>query len=151
MRANHYFRAAVLLCAACLAEITGAVRTHAEDIKSIHPTGYVTDLAGVIGAEKIVSLEALCKELEQKTGAQMAIVTVRSLNGQSAEFYAVDLLRQLGIGSKKDNRGVLLLVGPNVSYRGRLRPGTGDQRCARGRYGARDGTVSTTRRLRRRD
>jgi uncharacterized protein len=113
MRANHYFRAAVLLCAACLAEITGAVRTHAEDIKSIHPTGYVTDLAGVIGAEKIVSLEVLCKELEQKTGAQMAIVTVRSLNGQSVEFYAVDLLRQLGIGSKKDNRGVLLLVAPN--------------------------------------
>lgn len=102
-----------MLCAACLAAITGAVRTHAEDIKSIHPTGYVTDLAGVIGGAKKASLEALCTELEQKTGAQMVIVTVHSLDGQSVEYYAVDLFRQLGIGSKKDNRGVLLLVAPN--------------------------------------
>lgn len=109
MRATHLFRTAVLLCAALL----GAVLARAEDVKSIHPTGYVTDLAGVIGAEKKASLEALCTELEQKTGAQMAIVTVRSLDGKSVEYYAVDLLRQLGIGSKKDNRGVLLLVAPD--------------------------------------
>src|SRR5579859_80891 len=113
MCATHFFRAAALLCAACLAAITGAVRTHAEDIKSIHPTGYVTDLAGVVGASKKASLEALCTELEQKTGAQMEIVTVRSLDGQIVENYAVDLFRQLGIGSKKDNRGVLLLMAPS--------------------------------------
>lgn len=109
MRATHFFRTAVLLCAAFF----GAVLARAEDIKSIHPTGYVTDLAGVIGAEKKASLEALCTELEQKTGAQLAIVTVRSLDGQSVEDYSVDLLRQLGVGSKKDNRGVLLLLAPN--------------------------------------
>ncbi|HEY6946501.1 MAG TPA: TPM domain-containing protein [Candidatus Acidoferrum sp.] len=113
MRATHFLRAAVLLCAACLAAAAGAVFAHAEDIKSIHPTGYVTDLAGVIGATKKANLEALCTELEQKTGAQMAIVTVRSLEGESVEYYAVDLFKQLGIGSKKDNRGVLLLVAPN--------------------------------------
>src|SRR5213082_2125308 len=109
MRAILFFRAAALLCAAFF----GAVFARAEDIKSIHLTGYVTDLAGVIGTEKKASLEALCTELEQKTGAQVAIVTVRSLDGQSVEYYAVDLFRQLGIGSKKDNRGVLLLVAPN--------------------------------------
>jgi uncharacterized protein len=73
----------------------------------------VTDLAGVIRADKTAELEALGTELEQKTGAQLAIVTVRSLEGQSVEYYAVDLFRQLGIGAKKDNRGVLLLVAPN--------------------------------------
>ena len=109
MRATHFFRTAVLLCAA----LFGAVFARADDIKSIHPTGYVTDLAGVTGADKTAKLEALCTELEQKTGAQMAIVTVRSLDGQSVEYYAVDLFRQLGIGSKKNNRGVLLLVAPN--------------------------------------
>ena len=98
-----------MLCAALFV----AVFARAEDIKSIHPTGYVTDLAGVIGASKTANLEALCTELEQKTGAQLAIVTVRSLDGQSVEYYTVDLFRQLGIGSKKDNRGVLLLVAPN--------------------------------------
>ncbi len=85
----------------------------AEDIKKIHPTGYVSDLAGVISPEAKARLEALCAELEQKTGAQMAIVTVQSLEGESVENYAVGLFKQLGVGSKKDNRGVLLLVAPN--------------------------------------
>lgn len=109
MRADYRFRVAVVLCAAFL----GALSAPAEDIKSVHPTGYVTDLAGVIGADKKARLEALCTELEQKTGAQLAIVTVGSLDGQSVEDYGVDLFKQLGIGSKKDNRGVLLLVAPN--------------------------------------
>src|SRR5690348_11262157 len=117
MRPAHSFRSATLLCAAFLSALLGTFLSvspaRAEDIKSIHPTGYVTDLAGVIGAEKTARLEALCTELEQKTGAQLAIVTVRSLEEQSVEYYAVDLFRQLGIGSKKDNRGVLLLVAPN--------------------------------------
>jgi len=43
----------------------------------------------------------------------MAIVTVQSLDGESVENYAVDLYKQLGVGSKKDNRGVLLLVAPH--------------------------------------
>ncbi len=109
MRSAYFSRVAVLLCAAFL----GAVVARTEDIKSIHPTGYVTDLAGIISAEKKASLEGLCTELEQKTGAQMAIVTVRSLEGESVETYAVDLFKQLGVGSKKDNRGVLLLLAPN--------------------------------------
>src|SRR5690242_19646773 len=109
MRPAYFFRTAVLLCAA----FSGAHCAQADDIKSIRPTGYVTDLAGVISPGKRASLEALCGELEQKTGAQMAIVTVRSLDGESVEYYAVDLFKQLGIGSKKDSRGVLLLVAPN--------------------------------------
>ena len=117
MRAAYLFRTAVLLCAASLSTASGAFSNaslaNAEDIKSIHPTGYVTDLAGVIGEQKKARLEALCTELEQKTGAQMAIVTVSTLDGKSVEYYAVDLFKQLGIGSKKDNRGVLLLVAPN--------------------------------------
>jgi uncharacterized protein len=84
----------------------------AEDIKKIHPTGYVSDLAGVIGPQARAQLEALCAEVEQKTGAQMAIVTVQSLQGESVENYGVDLFKQLGVG-KKDNRGVLLLIAPN--------------------------------------
>src|SRR5262249_47183161 len=102
MRPAHFFRLAFLLCAASF----GALGVRSEDIKSIHPTSYVTDLAGVIGANKKASLEALCTELEQKTGAQLAVVTVRSLDGESVDSYAVDLFKQLGIGAKKDNRGV---------------------------------------------
>src|SRR6266481_6526499 len=85
----------------------------ADDIKKIHPAGYVSDLAGVIRPEAKERLEALCAEVEQKTGAQMAIVTVTSLESETVDNYAVDLFKQLGVGGKKDNRGVLLLVAPN--------------------------------------
>jgi uncharacterized protein len=85
----------------------------AEDLSKIHPTGYVTDLAGTLNASSTANLEALCTELEQKTGAQMAIVTVHSLEGKSVEDYAVDLYKTLGVGAKKDDRGVLLLVSPD--------------------------------------
>jgi uncharacterized protein len=109
MRKTHTIRTALVPCLL----LFSASFCAAEDIKKIHPTGYVSDLAGVISPDAKTRLEALCTEVEQKTGAQMAIVTVRSLEGESVENYAVDLFKQLGAGSKKDNRGVLLLVAPN--------------------------------------
>ncbi|MGA2369846.1 MAG: TPM domain-containing protein [Candidatus Korobacteraceae bacterium] len=84
----------------------------ADKIADIRPQGYVTDLAQVIDSATKAKLETLCAEVEQKTGAQIAIVSVNSLDGQSREDYAADLYKHLGIGSKKDNRGVLLLVAP---------------------------------------
>jgi uncharacterized protein len=89
-----------------------ALAANAEKIQDIHPTSYVTDLAHIIAPDSKDRLEALCLELEQKTGAQMAIVTVRSLDGQDVDQYGNDLFKQLGVGNKKDNRGVLLLVAP---------------------------------------
>jgi uncharacterized protein len=108
MRTNFFSRTILLLCLLLFSASCSA----AEDLKKIRPSGYVTDLAGVISPEARTRLEALCTEVEQKTGAQMAIVTVQSLEGESVENYAVDLYKQLGVGSKKENRGVLLLVAP---------------------------------------
>lgn len=100
---------------AMLLALLGAVYfTRAEDIKSIHPTGYVTDLAGVIAPDTKTQLEALCTEVEQKTGAQMAIVTVHSIENESIEDYAADLYKALGVGDKQNSRGVLLLVAPDL-------------------------------------
>jgi uncharacterized protein len=95
----------VLLCAVGFAR--------GEDVNKIQPTGYVIDLAGVIKPDTKAQLEAMCLELEQKTGAQLAIVTVKSLDGNSIEQYASDLYKHLGIGAKKDDRGILLLIAPN--------------------------------------
>src|SRR6266403_2990831 len=84
-----------------------------DEINKISPTGYVSDLAGVIPQATKQRLETLCTELEQKTGAQMAIVTVKSLDDRPVEDYAVDLFKHLGVGSKKESSGVLLLLAPN--------------------------------------
>ena len=101
--------------ASCLIGLVLAVSaiTRADDFKNFKPTGYVTDLAGIINAQTKTQLEALCTELQQKTGAQMAIVTVKSLDGNEIDPYAADLYKQLGVGPKKDDNGVLLLVAPN--------------------------------------
>jgi uncharacterized protein len=93
--------------------LLAAVPAPAENPKDIHPSGYVTDLASVIAPETKVRLEALGREVEEKTGAQIAVVTVHSLESESVENFAVDLYKQLGVGSKGDNRGALLLVAPD--------------------------------------
>jgi uncharacterized protein len=97
----------------CLLLLLAALPVIGENPKDIHPSGYVTDLAGVISSDTTARLEALCREVEDKTGAQIAVVTVHSLQDESVENYAVDLYKQLGVGSKRDNRGVLLLVAPD--------------------------------------
>lgn len=99
----------------CIAGLVLAVSgvTRAEDIKQIQPAGYVIDLAGILKPDTRKQLEALCTELEQKTGAQLAIVTVKSLDGNEIQPYANDLFQHLGIGKKKQDNGVMLLVAPN--------------------------------------
>src|SRR5258705_6921686 len=102
----------LLLCVFVLV-VFAANTVSADDISKISSTGYVTDLAGVVPQGTKQRLETLGTELEQKTGAQMAIVTVKSLDGRPIEDYGVDLFKHLGVGSKKESSGVLLLLAPN--------------------------------------
>src|SRR5215831_19271834 len=74
------------------------------------PTGYVNDFASVIDASTKDQLGALCSELDRKTNAQIAVVTVRTLAGSSIEDYALRLFNEWGIGHKEDNRGLLILL-----------------------------------------
>ncbi len=103
IRVKFALVATLLACCCC---------AWAEKITDVRPQGYVTDLAKVIAPATKAKLETLCAEVEQKTGAQIAVVTVNSLDGRTREDYAADLYKQLGVGSKKDNRGVLLLLAP---------------------------------------
>ena len=76
-------------------------------------TGRVVDQAGLIGAQRRTALEAKLAEHEAKTGEQVVVVTVRSLEGQSIEEYGVGLGRHWGIGTKGEDNGALLIVAPN--------------------------------------
>ena len=97
----------------CLIAFIAAVPAFADDISKISPTSYVTDLAGVIPAATKQRLETLSTELQQKTGAQLAVITIRSLDDRPVEDFAVELFHRLGIGQKGQNNGVLLLLAPN--------------------------------------
>ncbi len=84
----------------------------AQKVSDVSAVNYVTDLAGVIDGGTQAKINAMAGDVERKTGAQIAVVTVKSLDGKSVEDYAVDLYKKLGIGHK-DDRGVLLLVAPS--------------------------------------
>ncbi len=74
----------------------------AEQIKNLKPQGYVNDFAGVLSAQAKEKLTALCAEVDQKTKAQIAVVTVSSLEGQSAEQFSFDLATAVGSGAEAD-------------------------------------------------
>src|SRR5262245_61555844 len=76
------------------------------------PTRWVDDFANVLSAAERQSLEALVRDVKQKTTVQFAIVTVKSLDGKLIEDYAHELFEKWGIGKAELNNGVLLLVAP---------------------------------------
>jgi uncharacterized protein len=73
------------------------------------PSGYINDFAGVLSPEMKAQLEALATEVKQKTGAEVAVAIVKSLEGQTVESYANQLAAQWGVGDEKD-RGALLFL-----------------------------------------
>jgi uncharacterized protein len=76
-------------------------------------TGRVVDQANIIPAETRSALEAKSEELESKSGIQLVVATVKSLEGDDIEPYANQLFRAWKLGEAKNNNGVLLLVAPN--------------------------------------
>ena len=78
------------------------------DITKLKPTGYVNDFAHAIDAASAQRLETYCGILERTTGAQMAIVTVDTLDGEDVADVANKLYHQWGIGKKPADEGVLI-------------------------------------------
>lgn len=72
--------------------------------------GWVADYAGVINDNDKMQLNAVLTELEQKTSAEVAVVTVKSIGNDSVENYAVTLFKSWGIGKKDKNNGILFLT-----------------------------------------
>jgi uncharacterized protein len=85
----------------------------AQKLKDLKPQGYVDDFANVLSADAKQKLTALCAEVDSKTGAQIAVVTVSSLEGQEIEDYSIALATQWGIGPKDKSRGVMILFAPS--------------------------------------
>src|SRR6201987_3478038 len=100
------FRAAVCLTLLLLVSSVA----HAEKPEQLKPQGYVSDFAGVLSPGGKAQITALCGEVEQKTHAQIAVVTVKTLDGQPIEDFANTLFEKWGIGPKKSGHGVLILI-----------------------------------------
>lgn len=76
-------------------------------------TGRITDQVGLLTAADKAEIESQLASLEQTSTDQLAVVTVKSLEGYSIEDYGVGLARKWGIGQKGKDNGILLIVAPN--------------------------------------
>src|SRR6202521_6205271 len=76
-------------------------------------SGRIVDQANIIPAETRSAIEQKLSDLEAKSGIQLVVATVASLEGQEIEPYANELFRSWKLGEKTKNNGVLLLVAPN--------------------------------------
>lgn len=70
---------------------------------------YVNDYANVLDYETKRKIYTIGNELENKTTAQVVVVTIDSLDGQDPLLYSVELFRKWGIGQKDKNNGILIL------------------------------------------
>jgi uncharacterized protein len=98
----------VLGCAAVLALLVSPAL--AADFGALKPQGYVSDFAGVVDAGARTALNRYCATVERSTGAQIALVTLATLEGEPIEDVASLLFRRWGVGAKGKNEGVLLLL-----------------------------------------
>ncbi len=87
-------------------------------------TGRVVDQANILPADTRSAIELKLADLESKSGIQLVVATVKSLEGQEIEPYANELFRTWKLGQKDKNNGVLLLVAPN-EHRVRIEVGYG--------------------------
>lgn len=77
-----------------------------------NPSGdiYVQDFAKVLTDGERSELIELGKQLDDQTKAQIAVLTVPTLNDQDIESYANNAFRKYQLGDKDLNNGVLLLL-----------------------------------------
>lgn len=93
---------------AALIAFTLASLASALDISKLEPRGYVNDFAGVLDAASTARIETYCGNVERATGAQFAVVLVKSLEEDTVEDIAVRLFEKWGIGKKGSDEGLLL-------------------------------------------
>lgn len=70
----------------------------------------VTDMAGILSPEEKQALENKLVAIDDSSSNQIAVVILPTLDGNPIEEYATKLFRTWGIGNKKTNNGILLLI-----------------------------------------
>ena len=96
----------------------------AVDWKALKPQGYVSDFAGVVDTASRAQLERYAAAVERSTGAEIALVTIPTLQGEPVEDVANTLFRAWGVGRKGQDNGIMMLLSV-ADHRSRLEVGYG--------------------------
>src|SRR5512143_3408644 len=74
------------------------------------PRGFVTDVAGALHAATVRRIDALATELRDKTGAELAVLTVETTAPLDDFSYAMRVVDAWRPGRKREDTGLLVLV-----------------------------------------
>lgn len=91
---------------------TVSIAASAQPVKTLpKPTDYVSDYAHVLSPGAVERIDSLCSQLDHsQANAQVAVVTVRTLDGEDSADYANELEDAWKMGRKGSDRGVLILL-----------------------------------------
>ncbi len=115
----------IALAAALQLGALGVARGHAqvEQYFPARPTGYLTDAAGVVDAANAARIEQVAKTLRERTGAELAIVTLPTIGDREAAEVALEIGRRWGVGGRAEvgderrNAGLVVLLVPRTAER----------------------------------
>ncbi|HEY3286955.1 MAG TPA: TPM domain-containing protein [Gemmatimonadaceae bacterium] len=85
------------------------------------PRGYVNDFAGVIGAERAARIERIIADVHDKSGGEIAVVTLADIGDRPVGDVALQIGRQwkvgaaAAVGDRQRNAGLVILVVPKES------------------------------------
>lgn len=107
----NFFKRVALLAAVLLFVCAGAAfAASSYGIKVPAMNGPVNDNAGLINKSDEAKLSEYLNRINDKTGIQLAVLTIDSLEGHSAEAYSMAVCEEWQLGQKGEDNGVLLLV-----------------------------------------
>ena len=82
----------------------------AQALKFPDPEGPVNDFAQVISPQYEAQMSQLAQALWDQTGTSVVVATFRDLGGESPQIFANKLYESWGIGTKGEDKGVLILL-----------------------------------------
>jgi len=78
-----------------------------------NPPRLVNDFAEILSIGQKRSLESKLVAYNDSTSTQITLVTVKSLGGEEASFFAFQLGEKWGVGQKDEDNGIIILIAPN--------------------------------------
>ena len=83
------------------------------------PARLVNDLAGTFSTRQAEELERVLVAFDDSTSNQIAVVTVRDLEGYEPSEYATRIGLDWGVGSEKFDNGIVILSSPKTGQQAR--------------------------------
>jgi len=78
-----------------------------------NPPRLVNDFADILSVGQERSLENKLVAYNDSTSTQITVVTIKSLGGEEASFFAFELGEKWGVGQQGEDNGIVILIAPN--------------------------------------